>query len=213
MCFIRYNERSIYSEFQGRIYFKANLELIKARLTEITFQHYAWKGKEYFKGSGWKIFWEYQSSRKGKVFLENIMCIRQKQSSRSEKKVKKVFLKFLQNSQENTCTGASLLIKSLLLQYRCFYVNVSTFLRTLILKYRPSSDDQKQLPEVLFKKSFQFSKISQNSQENTCARACFLIKLQTYEAFFTEHLRAAASGRLLWIRINPFALLHYRMEL
>ena len=41
MCFFRYNERSIYSEFQGRIYFKANLELIKVRLTEITFQHYA----------------------------------------------------------------------------------------------------------------------------------------------------------------------------
>ena len=32
-----------------------------------------------------------------------------------------------------------------------------------------------------------FLEISQNSQENTCARASFLIKLQG--VFFTEHLR------------------------
>ena len=61
-----------------------------------------------------------------------------------------------------------------------------------------------------------FLKISQNSQENTCARACFLIKLQTEacnfvkketlaqvfycefcedfrKTFFTEHLWMTAS--------------------
>ena len=47
------------------------------------------------------------------------------------------------------------------------------YLRKLIL------DDfnvQKQAPEVFYKKVF--LKVSQNSQENTCARISFLIKLQ-----------------------------------
>ena len=36
-----------------------------------------------------------------------------------------------------------------------------------------------------------FLEIPQNSQENTCARASFLIKLQVFSknTFFTEHLR------------------------
>ena len=42
-----------------------------------------------------------------------------------------------------------------------------------------------------------FLKISQNSQENTCARVSFLIKLQAYEifknTFSTEHPRTTAS--------------------
>ena len=42
-----------------------------------------------------------------------------------------------------------------------------------------------------------FLEPSQNSQENTCARASFLIKLQACEfsknTFFTEHFRATAS--------------------
>ena len=44
---------------------------------------------------------------------------------------------------------------------------------------------QRQPAEVLYKKVF--LKISQNSQENNCARVPFLIKLQT-EAFFKEQL-------------------------
>ena len=50
-----------------------------------------------------------------------------------------------------------------------------------------------------------FLEISQNSQENTCARASFLIKFQafifikketlTQNTFFTEHLRTTASVR------------------
>ena len=73
---------------------------------------------------------------------------------------------------------------------------------------------------VLWKKVF--LEISQNSQENTCVRASFLIKLQAqacnfikketltqvfpYEfceisksTFFTEHLRATASG-FVWLQ-------------
>ena len=44
---------------------------------------------------------------------------------------------------------------------------------------------QKQPPEVFYKRKV-FLEISQNSQENTCARVSFLIKLQA--SFFTEHL-------------------------
>ena len=50
---------------------------------------------------------------------------------------------------------------------------------------------QKQ-PSELFHKKTVFLEISQNSQENTYARASFLIKLQAY-TFFTEHLYTAAS--------------------
>ena len=50
---------------------------------------------------------------------------------------------------------------------------------------------QKQPSEVFHKKTV-FFEISQNSQENTYARASFLIKLQAY-TFFTEHLYTAAS--------------------
>ena len=42
-----------------------------------------------------------------------------------------------------------------------------------------------------------FLELSQNSQENTCARVSFLIELQAWEIsknmFFTEHLRVTAS--------------------
>ena len=89
---------------------------------------------------------------------------------------------------------------------------------------------KKQPPEMLYKKMFW--KISQNSQENICARVCFLITLQArgWEArgwkkklwhrcefcrifkntFFTEHLRTAASNPrkpvslILVTRINKF---------
>ena len=47
-----------------------------------------------------------------------------------------------------------------------------------------------------------FLKISQNSQENTCARVSFLIKLQKFceisgKTFFTEHHWATASDSLV----------------
>ena len=47
--------------------------------------------------------------------------------------MKKVFLKILQNSQENTCARVSFLIKLQLkkrLWRRCFPVNIAKFLRT-----------------------------------------------------------------------------------
>ena len=66
---------------------------------------------------------------------------------------------------------------------RCFPVNFSKFLRTEAVVRRCS------IKKV-------FSEISQNSQENTCARDSFLIKLQAplvsasvRTPFLTEHLR------------------------
>ena len=44
---------------------------------------------------------------------------------------KEVFLKISQNSQENTCTRASFLIKLKTLWHRCFLVNFAKFLRPL----------------------------------------------------------------------------------
>ena len=44
---------------------------------------------------------------------------------------KEVFLKISQNSQENTCTRASFLIKLKTLWHRCFLVNFAIFLRPL----------------------------------------------------------------------------------
>ena len=52
-----------------------------------------------------------------------------------------------------------------------------------------------------------FLEISQDSQENICARVSFLMKLQACEifknTFFTEHFRAAASGLLQKRIYNP----------
>ena len=48
--------------------------------------------------------------------------------------------------------------------------------------------------------TYLFLEISQNSQENTCARVSFLIKLKaeiSKNTFFTEHLGATASGNLV----------------
>ena len=56
-----------------------------------------------------------------------------------------------------------------------------------------------------------FLKISQNSQENTCARVSFLIKLQAEvifkNTFFTEHLRATTSA-FSWNK----RLIHYTLK-
>ena len=53
--------------------------------------------------------------------------------------------------------------------------------------YQPAGSQQQfpyqQHAEALFKRCFVknvFLKISQNSQENTCARVCFLIRLKAY---------------------------------
>ena len=51
---------------------------------------------------------------------------------------KKMFLKFLQNSQESTCVRASFLIRKRL-QHRCFPVNFAKFLRASF--YRTPPDD------------------------------------------------------------------------
>ena len=48
---------------------------------------------------------------------------------------------------------------------------------------------------ALFKKVF--LEISQNSQENTCVRACFLIKLQACVKFLRTPFLQNTSGRLL----------------
>ena len=61
---------------------------------------------------------------------------------------------------------------------------------------------------VLWKKTF--LEISQNTQENTCARVSFLIKLQaswefcdiSKNTFFTEHLWTTASDLTLWFQIG-----------
>ena len=58
-----------------------------------------------------------------------------------------------------------------------------------------------------------FLEISQNSQENTCARATFLIKLQAYEismnTFSTERLQATASEFLMAIVIEYLKMCQY----
>ena len=58
-----------------------------------------------------------------------------------------------------------------------------------------------------------FLEISQNSQENTCPRATFLIKLQAYEismnAFSTEHLQTTASEFLMAIVIEYLKIYQY----
>ena len=54
------------------------------------------------------------------------------------------------------------------------------------------------LPRCSEKTAF-FLEISQNSQENTCARVSFLIKLQAWNTFFYRKPKAAASGFVLWI--------------
>ena len=47
-----------------------------------------------------------------------------------------------------------------------------------------------------------FLEISQNSQENTCARVSFLIKLQATDTFFTEHLWKSASKTHIELKLD-----------
>ena len=58
-----------------------------------------------------------------------------------------------------------------------------------------------------------FLKISQISQENTCARVSFLIKLQTSGNFFIkEALAQVFSYQFCKIFINQFFIEHLRFE-
>ena len=60
---------------------------------------------------------------------------------------------------------------------------------------------QKQPLEVFYKKSV--LKISQNSQETTCARVSFLIKLQAKACYeVTEHIWATASPEITKYMVN-----------
>ena len=43
--------------------------------------------------------------------------------------------------------------------------------------------------------------ISQNSQENTCARVSFLMKFQASGLFFTEHLWTTASKHINFLNL------------
>ena len=67
---------------------------------------------------------------------------------------------------------------------------------------------QKQPPKVLYKKMFY--KISQNSQENTCARVSFLIKLQTESCNFNKketHVNFAKFLRISFLQNTSWRLL------
>ena len=69
----------------------------------------------------------YQNFIPRRTNLMNELC----RSSHRRCSVKRMFLKILQNSQENTCARVSFLIKRL--WYRCFPVNFAKFSRTPIL--------------------------------------------------------------------------------
>ena len=62
---------------------------------------------------------------------------------------------------------------------------------------------QQQPPDVFYKK--ESLKILQNSRENTCGRISFLIKLQAWGNFFTEHLRTTASGNIKLFRLKAYS--------
>ena len=57
-------------------------------------------------------------------------------------------------------------------------------------------DVQKQQLEVFYQKGF--LKISQNSQENTCARVCFLIELQASGSNFFINISKKSLSWLVW---------------
>ena len=59
---------------------------------------------------------------------------------------------------------------------------------------------QKQPPEVFSEKKI-FLEISQNSQENTCARDSFLIKLQAWDLQLCQKI-VSGTGVFLWILWN-----------
>ena len=100
--------------------------------------------------------------------------------------VKKVFLKILQKSQENPCARVSFLIKWQLkkrLWHRCFPVNITKFLRTLIfiehLRFAASdfrSTHRKYSVEKGVLKNFA------NFTGKQLCWSLFLTKLQTFSA-------------------------------
>ena len=92
--------------------------------------------------------------------------------------VKKMFLEFSQNSQENTCVRVSFLKK-----LQAFFIKHLWWL-FLIRHFQAITRSSSQLVNRSSHQSCRCSirkmslKISQNSQENTCVRVSFLIKLQ-----------------------------------
>ena len=94
---------------------------------------------------------------------------------------------------------------SLNIDWSSFNNNNSACLNSIKLTFPVKQFFFRSVGGVLLKKVF--LEISQNSQENTCARVSFLIKLQTLaqvfscefceiskNTFFTEHLRAIDSN-------------------
>ena len=71
------------------------------------------------------------------------------------------------------------------------YVKQRNFCVSLLIKFKKRYyenlksviDNQKQPPEMFYKKKV-FLEILQNSRQNTCARASFLIKLQSQFTFY-----------------------------
>ena len=92
--------------------------------------------------------------------------------------------------------------------FLCLFIPLDSY-KVFLLSKKLSTLLQKQPPEVFFKKRC-FLKISENSQQNTCVRVYFLLRLQTCDLlvqvfscefcetcktnFFTEHLWTAASA-------------------
>ena len=120
-----------------------------------------------------------------------------------------LFLKIFQYWQENTCVGVffnkvkACNFTKMKLQCRCFLVNITKFIRTLILKkiceQRLLAEWeenwifkylQKQPSEVFCDVKKLFLEISQNSQESTYARVFFER---------VEHLRTTASLSSRWL--------------
>ena len=66
-------------------------------------------------------------------------------------------------------------------------------------------------PEVFCKKGVLFLEISQDSQENTCARVYFLIKLQVFATLLKKTLGQVFSCEICEIFKNNFFAEHFRL--
>ena len=108
------------------------------------------------------------------------------------------------------------------LRHRRFLVNITKFIRTLILKKicerlllavweenRIFKHLQKQPPKVFCDVKKLYLEISQNSQENTCIRASFLIKLQG-SGLQLYQKRNSGTGVFQWILRNFWEHPFYR---
>ena len=104
-------------------------------------------------------------------------------SSHQRCSIKKVFLEISQDSQENTCARVSFLIK---LQ-ACNFIKKETLAQEFSCESCEISKNTFFVEHIL--------EISQDSQENTCARVSFLIKLQARPATLLK--------KRLWRRCFP----------